>query len=207
MELQEPTGLFRIWLDHEDVTHEKVKAIKRAKRIAGWMTFSAVLSGVSTAFSNNSLQYMVGSTNTQVLATLAGFYKANSNSEQTLSIDMWIENTTNKELMVCDLERGLTWWILPNQQMKLRLNNPEAANLRISDAKSENVRYASVLAGNKIRKIEVTYEDKDYFIFPVYKDYEIHKESNLIKYVCISKEDFTETVMTPEEFKTYKKNK
>lgn len=207
LELQEPTGLFRIWLDHEDVTHEKVKAIKRAKRNAGWMTFSAVLSGVSTAFSNNTLQYMVRSTNTKVLATLAEFYRAKSNADQTLSIDMWIENTSNKELMVCDMERGLTWWILPNQQMKMRLNNPEAASLRISDAKSENVRYTNVLTGNKIRKIEVTYEDKDFFIFPVYKMNEIHNESNLIKYVCISKADFTETNMTAEEFKTYKKNR
>ena len=205
-EMKEPTGMFRIWIDQEDVTHEKVKAIKRAKRIAGWMTFSAVLSGVSTAFSTNSLQYMVRSTNTQISAMLAGFYRANANAEQALAIDVWIENTTDKELMVCDMERGLTWWILPRQQMKLKLNNPDASSLRISDAKNEVVRYANVLAGSKLRKIEVMWEDDKYFIYPVYKENEIHKESNLIKYVCISKEDFTETYMNSDEFKYYKKN-
>lgn len=38
--------------------------------------------------------------------------------------------------MVCDMERGLTWWILPHQSMQLKLNNPEASQLRISDPQS-----------------------------------------------------------------------
>ena len=60
LSLADESGLFNIVILHEDVTKEKVKAIKRAKRIAGWATLSAVMSGVSTAFSNNSLEYVTG---------------------------------------------------------------------------------------------------------------------------------------------------
>lgn len=86
--MAEEGGMFTIRIEHEEVTKEKLKAIKRAKRAAGWMEFSAVMSGVSTAFSNNSLQYMVRSTNTQVAIELTDFYKANANAEQKLNIDM-----------------------------------------------------------------------------------------------------------------------
>lgn len=74
LSLKDKTGMFSILVEHEDVTKEKVKAIKRAKRAAGWATVSAVMSGVSTAFSNNSLQYMVRSTNTKFASQLAEIY-------------------------------------------------------------------------------------------------------------------------------------
>lgn len=111
LELAEEGGMFTIRIEHEEVTKEKVKAIKRTKRAAGWMEFSAVMSGVSTAFSNNSLQYMVRSTNTQVAIELTDFYKANANAEQKLNIDMWIDNTSGAELLVNDMERGLVWYV------------------------------------------------------------------------------------------------
>lgn len=37
LELAEEGGMFTIRIEHEEVTKEKVKAIKRAKRAAGWM--------------------------------------------------------------------------------------------------------------------------------------------------------------------------
>ena len=83
LELTDPSGMFVIAIDHEEVTAEKVKAIKRAKRAAGWATFSAIVSGVSTAFSDNTLQYMVRSSYTQIATNLAGIYQANSIAQQT----------------------------------------------------------------------------------------------------------------------------
>ena len=46
IELSEKSVLFTLRLEQEDVTQEKVRAIKRAKRAAGWATFSAVMSGI-----------------------------------------------------------------------------------------------------------------------------------------------------------------
>lgn len=130
--------MFVLRIDHEDVTKDKVKAIKRKKRIAGWAILSAVLNGVSTAFSDNSLQYLVRSKNAQIATALAEIYAANAKEEQTLGIDLGIDNTTDGELMICDMERGLTWWILPQHSIQLKLNNPEASRLRISDSQNRN---------------------------------------------------------------------
>ena len=207
LELADPEGLFVLRIDHEDVTKEKVKAIKRAKRAAGWATFSAVMNGVSTAFSDNSLEYMVRSTNTQITATIADIYSANAKAEQKLGIDMWIDNTTDSELMVCDMERGLVWWVLPRQSIQLTLNNPEASRLRISDAQSRVVRYVSALAGSKVTKYEIDLETDEYWYSPVYKEINApHDDKNLLRYIRISKRDYSETDMMPADFKELKKS-
>lgn len=45
LELADPEGMFTMRIDQENVTSEKVKAIKRKKAAAGWMTFAAVMGG------------------------------------------------------------------------------------------------------------------------------------------------------------------
>ena len=205
LELTDPSGMFVIAIDHEEVTAEKVKAIKRAKRAAGWATFSAVVSGVSTAFSDNTLQYMVRSSYTQIATNLAGIYQANSIAQQTLAINICIDNTTDSEMMVCDMVRGLTWWILPRQTMKLKINNPEATSLRISDSQSRNVRYVSALAGSKLTKWDVLIETDDFWVVPVYRDGELHIDDNIDYYKRIDKADYTETSMPYETYRELKK--
>ena len=80
-EMKDGGGMFEIGIEHEEVTREKVKAIKRAKAAAGWAAFATVLSGVSTALSDNSLQYYVRSENTRLTAELADMYAFNANEE------------------------------------------------------------------------------------------------------------------------------
>ena len=209
MELSEENGMFTISIEHEDVTKDKVKAIKRAKRTAGWAIASAVLSGVSAAFSNNSLQYLVRSTNAQIASQLAGFYSATANNEQKLKIDMWIHNTSNEELMVNDLERGLLWYILPQHSLHITMNNPDAANLRISNIENNTIRYVAAMAGSMLNKWEVGWEDDNSWIVAVYKKQVIEYEQyeSLDKYRRISKTDYSETDMSIEEFRAFIKER
>ena len=205
LELSDRNGFFTIRIEHEDVTKEKVRAIKRAKRAAGWATISAVMSGVSTAFSDNSLDYMIRSTNTQLSAELASIYSANAVAEEILDVYVWIDNTTNGELMVNDMDRGLMWCVLPNQSLKLKVNNPEACRLRISDAKSDYIRYASVTAGSKLTKWTIAYEDEECWIVPVYQEGKGHYKENIIYYKRISKADYTESGMPTVTFYDFMK--
>lgn len=154
LELDDKDGLFSIRIGHEEVTAEKVMAIKRGKRVAGWATLSAVMSGVSAAFSDNSLQFMIRSTNAKLSSELAGLYSANAYAEKNLDIYMWVDNTTDDELVVNDMDRGLIWYILPHQSLKLKLYNPDASRLRISDSKNDIIRYAVVAAGSSVSKME-----------------------------------------------------
>ena len=206
LSLKDKTGMFSILVEHEDVTKEKVKAIKRAKRAAGWATVSAVMSGVSTAFSNNSLQYMVRSTNTKFASQLAEIYNENAKAEEKLKIDMWVDNTSDEELLVNDMERGLTWYVLPRQSLHILLNNPDATHLRISDLRNNAIRYVSAMAGNMIYKGLVGWEDDDCWIISVYNNYD-YENIRFDKYKWISKSDFSEREMTKEEFRAFTKDK
>jgi len=208
LELADPEGMFVMRIDQEDVTSEKVKSIKRKKAAKGWMTFAAAMGGVSTAFSENALQYMVRSNFTLAAGRLASIYAADARDEQDLDIIVWIDNMTDGELMVCDVERGLTWWILPRQSMQLKLNNPEASQLRISDPQSRHVRYAAVLAGNKVTKYEIELETDEYWYSPVYREVnKPHDQDNLTHYIRISKRDYAELKMSIRDFWAVKKSR
>ncbi len=213
LEMTENGGLFSIRIEHEEVTQEKVKAIKRAKSRAGWMAFSAVMSGVSTAFSNNSLQYYIRSTNTRISTELATIYAINAENEQQLAIELWVDNLTESELMVNDMERGLTWYILPKQSAQIKVNNPEAACLRISDIHHNDVRYVTAVAGNTLKKWEIAWEDDECWVVEVYKNdapseakYSTRKPM-LSGYRQISKTEFYERDMSTEEFYSFKKQR
>lgn len=203
LELKDSRGMFNIAVEHEEVTKEKVKSIKRAKRAANLAAFSAVMSGASTAFSQNSLQYMVRSTNTRIASQLADIYSLNANAEQLLNIDALIENTSSEELIVNDMERGLTWYVRPSQSLTIKLNNPEVTNLRISDVHNNQVRYAMVTAGSVAEQWDIEWEDDSCWIVIVYKvKYSDNKK--IAHYKRISKEDYTEMDMTKEEYHAFK---
>lgn len=205
LELADQSGLFNIRIEHESVTKEKVIAIKRAKRSAGWMEFSAVMSGVSTAFSNNSLQYMVRSTNTQVATQLADFYKTNANAEQILSIDMWVDNISGAEIMVNDMERGLTWYIQPNQSLHFKFKNPDASSLRISDVHNNNVKHVLAMAGSEVKKRTIEWEDDDFWVICISHPTGSYGQKEIDKYILMSKTDFSKKDMTVEEYEAFKK--
>ena len=203
IELKDSRGMFNIAVEHEEVTKEKVKSIKRARRAANLAAFSAVMSGFSTAFSQNRLQYMVRSTNTRIASQLADIYSLNANAEQLLNIDALIENTSSEELIINDMERGLTWYVRPSQSLKIKLNNPEVTNLRISDVHNNQVRYAMVTAGSVAEQWDIEWEDDSCWIVIVYKvKYSDNKK--IAHYKRISKEDYTEMDMTKEEYHAFK---
>ena len=204
LSLNDENNTFCIYVEHEDVTKEKVRVIKRAKRAADWASFSAVMSGVSTAFSQNSLQYLVRSTNTRIASQIADIYTENANAEQILHIALRIDNTSNEEIMINDIERGLIWYVRPSQSLHLQLNNPDVANLRISDIYHNQVRYAMIAAGSMVMKRAIEWEDSECWISAIMK-YEDYDSQTIDRYVRISKDDYTETDMSIEEFKLFKK--
>jgi hypothetical protein len=201
-ELKENDGMFAIGIEHEEVTRSKVKAIKRAKAAAGWAAFATVMSGVSTALSDNSLQYYVRSTNTRLTAELADMYAFNAKEEQTLSLSVWLLNTSGHELMVNDMERGLTWYIMPNEEKEFKLHNPDAACLRISDTKNDHVRYLLATGGSTLAKHSIGWEDDDCWITENWTggDYPA-----LVDYTYISKRDYSTKKKSIAEFKEWKK--
>ena len=172
---------------------------------AGWMEFSAVMSGVSTAFSTNSLQYMVRSTNTQVATQLAEFYSSNANAEQILGIDMWVDNISETEIMVNDMERGLTWYVQPFQSLHFKFKNPDASSLRISDVHNNNVKYVLAMAGSEVKKRTIEWEDDNYWVICISHPTGYYGQKEIDKYILMSKTDFSKKDLTVEEYEAFKK--
>ena len=103
------------------------------------------------------------------------------------------------------MERGLTWYLEANQEFHIQLHNPDAANLRISDVKNGCVRKTTIIAGSIMKKWDISWEDDECWISPVYKEGEIHKSDTLLHYVKISKADYSETEMSIDSYKSFSK--
>lgn len=209
LELMAQDGSFSITLIHEDVDKEKVKAIKRAKAAAGWMTFAAVLSGVSAGFNatyyNNALTTYIDMRRTENIAVLSGFMDAVSKAEQRLNIDFFIDNLSNEELMVADMARGLTWYIQPHTSMQFSLANPGIERLRISDLHHSSVKYADIIGGNSVRKETIEWEDDDCWIIRRFVDDDNSSSSQFYRYYYINKATFDSSEMSMADLKEFKK--
>lgn len=213
MDLTAQDGSFSITLIHEDVDKQKVKEIKRAKAAAGWMTFAAIMSGISAGFdatyNNNALTTYIGMRRTENMAVLSGFMHDVANAEQRLTIDFFIDNLSEEELMVADLARGLTWYILPHTSMQFSLANPGIERLRISNLYHASVKYVDILGGNSVRKETLEWEDDDCWIVVRYEYYSNENENGSYlqpyRYYYIDKATFDSKEMSQVELKDFKK--
>ena len=215
LELTAQDGSFSITLVHEDVDKQKVKAIKRAKAAAGWMTFAAVMSGVfagfDAAYYNNALNTYINMRRTENLAFLSDIMHDEATVEQRLTIDFFIDNLGEEELMVADLVRGLTWYIRPHTSLQFSLANPGIERLRISDLNHLSVKYADIIGGNSVRKEDVEWEDDNCWIVRrIDGDSDPYADNNDAtipdySYHYIDKATFESREITVVELKEFKK--
>lgn len=205
LSLPSEDGTFKIYVEHEDLTGERIKAIKRAKRKAGWMAAAAIMQGVSAAFSDNSLQYIVRSNNARTAAELSAMYAGIARTEQTLGMEVWIENNSDEDVMVNDTDRGLTWFIQPHEALTLNTNNPDCTRLRISDLHHQHVRFATVAAGSSVDKAELKHEDNDCWIITAYHRNADGTLEPLGGFERISKHDYSRHLMNYKQLQDYMK--
>jgi len=212
LELMAQDGSFSVTLAHESVDKEKVKEIKRAKSRAGWMTFAAIMAGAAAGFNagytNNALTTYIGMRSAENTAVLASFMNDMAKKGERLKIDFFIDNFTEKELMVGDLARGLTWYILPHTSMLFSLENPGIERLRICHPDQSSVKYVDIIGGNYATKETVVWEDDNCWIVKraeeeygdVYRG--VFQNYN---YFFVKKGTYETVEMTPEEVKEFKK--
>lgn len=166
--------LFSIQLCHDSITNERVKAIKRAKRAAGWSIVAAVFSGVSAGLNQlrtpaEAVMYMHSINTMHYSANMAAYCKEKATSLEQLDIACYILNTSNEEIVVNDMERGLNWYIAPNNFLSIDLCNGDIANFRIAPAKydASRINYVMVSAANYLQKFDVMYENDQRVLYKV----------------------------------------
>lgn len=198
-------GMFRVAIIHETMTLERVKYIRRMENAKAWSIFSAFLSGVSSLSSDYSQRFQ-GQTKMYVSGTLAGIYQKNISLAKKLGIEVWIENTCPKEIMLSDIERGLTWYLRPGSIYKIELPNPDIVQFRISDLDHQEVRYVSIGAGSILRDAKISWENDQYWVFPYYEQYD-DGTTYVEDYYLVDKVTGVQKRITKDEFKKIKNDK
>lgn len=203
--VQPTSGLFTLSVYHDDMTLEKLKTIRRNKAAAGWYGFSASLYSVSAVMSDNVIDRFANTLNAEFAATLSAIHSANAEVASVLGIEVEIDNTSRGEIMVNDMERGLTWYVLPSQRLTLRMNNPDVARLRISDGEGRYPHYATIGAGSEMKSMNVVYEDEDFVAVPIYGEGE--KRATVVSYTIIDRRTWEQRSMSPTEYLEFKKQR
>lgn len=207
LESRASNGMFSITIIHEDVTKEKIKAIKRAKAAAGWASFSAAMSGIAAGVSKSRLDYIVNSANAKFSSETTEIYDIIATGEQTLGIEVWLDNTSNQEITVVDKDRGLIWYVLPHETLQIELTNPGLCNLRISDLHHNVVSYATVVAGSSVAKYDISLEtESHWYMLNQYlnrRAFSCYEKKNG-GYLQIDKATMKAKVISDEEFKIIK---
>ena len=122
-----------------------------------------------------------------------------------LGIAVEIDNTGQGELMVNDMERGLTWYIRQHHSLTLTMGNPDVAVLRISDSQGCQAHYVTIGAGSEMKPMNVAYEDEDFVAMPIYGDGD--KRETVVSYTIIDRRTWEQRSMSPDEYYEFKRNR
>ena len=203
--VQPASGMFALSVYHEDMTLEKLKTIRRNKAAAGWYGFSASLYSVSAVMSDNAIDRFANTLNAEFAATLSAIHSANAEVASVLGIEVEIDNMSGGEIMVNDMERGLTWYVLPSQSLTLRMNNPDVARLRISDGEGRHPHYATIGAGSEMKSMNVVYEDEDFVAVPIRGEGD--RRETVEFYNIIDRRTWEQRSISPAEYLDFKKQR
>lgn len=209
-------GRYSITVMHDSVTAERVKAIKRMKAASGWAAAAAVFSGISATLnpvhsSWDAVRYM-NDMNTMTSATMLSVAsKQGAKDLQHVSINIIIENFSEREMVINDMSRGLTWYVPAHNYINITVGNPEVNKFRVAyaDCMDQKKDYITVQAGNYLEKVKIVDESEDYWVFPVYKEaktaspYSIPDEV-IVHYELVSKATYEHKIISIQDYK--KKN-
>lgn len=210
-------GRYIITVLHDSVTAERVKAIKNMKAAAGWATAASVLYGVSAQLnpmhtSWDAVNYISDMDSKASAAMLHVAAAEGAVSLQRVQVSIIVENTSEREMMVNDMTRGLTWYVPAHNYIQLSVGNPEVNKLRIAYADCEDLKkdYVTIQAANFLEKSTISYEDDSFWYFPVYKTDQYdsqygHVQGVLDHYEKVNKVTFEHQQLTIEGYKAFKK--
>lgn len=222
LEYNTDDGLVSFSILQQCVTPELVKEIKRMKRAEGWASVAAGFSAFSAGLSQGQLysgrvngytvrNYIESSNTMNNAISLAESAHENSRELMDLLVDVMIRNNSEKEILISDMDKGFTWFVMPKSDIVLSLQKDETTSLRVSSVNplDEKVRYVNMLSANKMKKYDVSLETDDYWYLEnissarrAFRYYE-KKEGGYLK---INKESMSvEEFISEEEFKVIKK--
>lgn len=220
LQMDSKDNLVTCFVAQQVVSPELIKAIKQAKRTAGWLSVASALSAGGTTFSEVQMfrgkrgpEYVTGIVEGQHLsnefaASSADAY-AQAEEMKTLMVDLIVRNNSEKEMLITDMDRGLVWFILPKQETVLPLAKGEACHFRVSSSSplDENVKYINVSGDSNLEKYTVARETDLFWYIPISErtKQSLGFDSPMDDgYIKIDKETMRMTALTTSEYKAIK---
>lgn len=194
--------MFNVAVVHEVLTMKRIRSIKANETAANLSAIAMGLNSIST-LSSDRITRMRGRIGTYTSAALADIYAYNAEQESKLGIEVVIENTYSEELMINEIERGLTWFIRPSATLSIPIANPDIIQLRISDLNNHNIHYIQAGGGSELKNIIIEWEDDNYWVFPLLLAKNGYNDT--VGYMLISKATGERREIAKEEFKYIKK--
>lgn len=221
LEYDTEDGLVSISILQQYVTPELVKEIKQMKRTEGWASVAAGLSAFSSGYSKGQMysgrvtgynvrNYIESRDNMNQSIYLAESANAAAESLMELMVDVLIRNNSEKEILINDMERGLTWFVMPKGDVIIPAQKDESMNLRISSVNplDEKIRYAHFLSTSKMRKYDLKHETDSFWYInnnlSARKTFHCTDDNNE-GYLKIDKETMYTIVISEDELKNIKK--
>ena len=221
LEYDTEDGLVSISILQQYVTPELVKEIKQMKRTEGWASVAAGLSAFSSGYSKGQMysgrvtgynvrNYIESRDNMNQSIYLAESANATAESLMELMVDVLIRNNSEKEILINDMERGLTWFVMPKGDVIIPAQKDESMNLRISSVNplDEKIRYAHFLSTSKMKKYDLKHETDSFWYvnnnLSARKTFHCTDDNNE-GYLKIDKETMYTIVISEDELKNIKK--
>lgn len=220
LQMDSKDNLISCFVAQQVVSPDLVKAIKQAKRTAGWMAVASGLSAGGTAFSEVQMfrgrakggyiaGYVEGRDMERGFDAASAEARAEAEDLKTLLVDLVVKNNSEKEMMITDMDRGLVWFVLPKQETVLPLAKAEECHFRISSCSplDENVKYINVSADSYLEKYNIALDTDLFWYVPISEKTKTSlgfDNSMEDGYIKIDKETMKMTAITPTEFKAIK---
>ena len=220
LQMDSKDNLITCSLVQQVVSGDLVKAIKQAKRAAGWMAVASGLAAGGSAFSEVQMLrgrprggeivgYVEGRQLSGELAANSSDAYAQADELKTLMVDLVVKNNSEKEMLITDMDRGLVWFVLPKQEALLPLAKGEECHYRISSCAplDENVKYINVSADSNLEKYTVALETDLFWYVPISERAKMtlgFDEPLEEGYIKIDKESLRMSAITPDAFKEIK---
>lgn len=215
-------GLVTAAIVQQVATPELIKSIKKTKRAAVWAMVAAGISSASAGMAQGQMNYgnMRGN-------AVANYVNAHEDAEdavrlsqearevteelKTLLIELDVQNNSEKEMLITDMDRGLVWFILPHRHMSIPLAKDEECHFRISSCNplDENVKYINAFGTSTLEKYTIGHESDFFWYVPISDKakkglrFETKESDGFIK---IDKENMRMQWISPADYKETKQN-
>lgn len=222
LQMDSRDNLLSCFVVQQVVSSDLIKAIKQAKRAAGWAMVASSLSAASAGFSEGQLlsghgkgysvvNYVESRDLSRESSAISAEARAQAEELKALMVDLQVRNNSEKEMLITDMDRGLVWFVLPKQEATLPLAKGEESHFRISSCSplDENVKYINVSADSYLEKYTIALETAMCWYVPVSE--KVRRNfgfDNSLEdgYIRINKETMDATAISTDDFKEIKDN-